>query len=313
MPLDARIAGLLQLIEAGGYPPLAEGTPEQARAGIRALMTLVVTNGVEVAAVEDGTVAGGIPVRVYRPAADTPVPTVVYLHGGGFVIGDLETHDGVCRLLCRDTNAVIVSVDYRLAPEHHFPVAVEDAYAALQYVAEHIDDYGGDAERLAIGGDSAGGNLSAVCAQRARDDGLALKAQLLVYPAVDMFGEYPSRDENATGYFLTLDDMRWFAEHYLGTTEEAARAGGLEFEPRLSPLHAKTLEGLPPAVVVTAEYDPLRDEGNRYAAELEEAGVPVRHKQFAGLIHGFYGLESVSPAVADAAAWTNAAFKELLD
>ena len=316
MPVDPAVANLLALIESSGYPQIVDGTPEQARAGIRALMTLMAPSSIELASVADATVADTIPVRVYRPAVEGPVPTIVYIHGGGFVIGDLDTHDGVCRLLCRDTDAVVVSVDYRLAPEHRFPAAVEDAYAALRDIAEHIDQYGGDAGRLAIGGDSAGGNLSAVCAQLARDEGLpgglALKAQLLVYPAVDMLGDYPSREENASGYFLTLEDMHWFAEHYLGKTEEEARAHGLEFEPRLSPLHAKTLEGLPPAVVVTAEYDPLRDEGNRYAAELDKAGVPVRHQQFAGLIHGFYGLESVSPAIADATAWTNAAFKELL-
>ena len=193
MSLDPAIAGLLKLIESAGYPPIHEGTPDDARTGIRMLMSLMALNPPQVASVEDATVASGIPVRVYRPETDGPVPTIVYLHGGGFVIGDLDTHDGVCRLLCRDANAVVVSVDYRLAPEHRFPAAVDDSYAALQYVAEHIDEYGGDAQRLAIGGDSAGGNLSAVCAQLARDDGLphglSLKAQLLVYPAVDMFGE----------------------------------------------------------------------------------------------------------------------------
>ena len=318
MPLDTRIAGLLKIIESAGYPPMTESTPEQAREGMRALMSLVdPSTKAAVASAEDGEIANGIPVRVYRPEAGGPdtsdtVPTVVYLHGGGFVIGDIDTHDGICRLLCRDVNAVVVSVDYRLAPEHHFPAAVQDAYAALQYVAEHLDEYGGDAAKLAIGGDSAGGNLSAVCAQLAREDGLALAAQLLVYPAVDMFGDYPSREENAIGYFLTLDDMHWFAEHYLGMKEDDPKARELEFEPRLSPLHAKSLEGLPPAVVVTAEYDPLRDEGNRYAAELEKAGVHVVHRQFPSLIHGFYGLEWVSPAIAEATAWTNAAFKELL-
>jgi acetyl esterase len=151
-----------------------------------------------------------------------------------------------------------------------------------------------------------------VCAQLAQADGIDLKAQLLVYPAVDMLGEYASREENATGYFLTLEDMRWFAEHYIGISEDDPSAVELNLDPRLSPLHAKTLEGLPSAVVVTAEYDPLRDEGNCYAAELEKAGVPVTHRQFPGLIHGFYGLEWISPAVAEATAFTNAAFKELL-
>src|SRR5438094_648338 len=149
---------------------------------------------IEVATVGDAF-AGGVPVRVYRPAADSTTGTIVYLHGGGFVIGDLETHDGVCRRLCRDVNAVVVSVDYRLAPEAPFPAAVEDSYAALTWVVTHIADYGGDADRVVVGGDSAGGNLAAVCTQQAQRDGLPLAGQLLVYPAVDMVGDYPSRTE----------------------------------------------------------------------------------------------------------------------
>ena len=320
MPLDPNIAGLLQFIEAAGYPPLAEGTPEEARAGLRRA-----DDGDE----RDGAEARG---RVghrrhgrrrCRPAstgrqADGDVPTIVYFHGGGFVIGDIETHDGICRLLCRDVGAVVVSVDYRLAPEHPFPAAVDDAYAALTAVAKEIAEYGGDAARIAVGGDSAGGNLAAVCAQQAHADGLELAAQLLVYPAVDLLGEsYQSRIDNAEGYFLTYADMMWFAGNYLGieATPEAALDPDLQAraaDPRLSPLLAESLEGLPPAVVVTAEFDPLRDEGNAYAKALEAAGVRVEHRQFPGLIHGFYGLESVSPAIAEATAWINEQFKQLL-
>ena len=315
MPLDPDIAMLLKLIENAGYPPVAEGTVEQARMGVRTLFVDFRNPAMvaEVASVEDGTVAGSIPSRVYRPAADGPVPTVVYVHGGGWVIGDLDTHDGVCRRLCRDMDAVVVSIDYRRAPEHRFPAAVEDAYAALTWVAGHLDEYGGDAARLAIGGDSAGGNLAAVCAQQAREDGPRLAAQLLLCPAVDLLGEYRSRVENAEGYFLTLADMRWFAEHYLGMAETDGSVAELARDARVSPLLAESLAGLPPAVVVTTDYDPLRDEGNAYARALTKAGVRVEHREFPGLIHGFCGLEQFSPAADQATDWINTRFKELLD
>ena len=159
---------------------------------------------------------------------------------------------------------------------------------------------------------SAGGNLAAVCAQLAHADDLHLAAQLLVYPAVDLLGEYPSREENAEGYFLTLADMRWFGEHYVGMPEDDPRVAALATDPRLSPLLATSLAGLAPAVVATAEYDPLRDEGNAYAKALTDAGVQVEHQQFAGLIHGFYGLEHLSPAIEDATTWINATFKKLI-
>ncbi|MFN2563152.1 MAG: alpha/beta hydrolase, partial [Jatrophihabitans sp.] len=252
-------------------------------------------------------------VRIYRPDVDGPVPTVVFFHGGGFVIGDLDTHEGVCRQLCRDVGAVVVSVDYRLAPEHRFPAAADDAEAAARWVVAHIDEYGGDASRVAVGGDSAGGNLAAVTAQVLHADGVELAAQLLVYPNVDFLtDDYPSRTENAEGYFLTLNDMHWFAEQYTGHRASDPRDVEFASDPRLSPLYAPSLDGLPPAVLVTAEYDPLRDEGDAYAAALEKAGVRVEHRCFPGLIHGFYGLEQMSPAVAEATAWVIATFKDLL-
>jgi acetyl esterase len=320
VPLDPNVAGLLQFIAAAGLPPLAEGTVEQARAGLRTL-TVDMRDPATLAQVDSvtpATVAETVPVRVYRPAADGPVPTIVFFHGGGFVIGDLDTHDSVCRLLCRDLSAVVVSVDYRLAPEHRFPAAVDDCVAALNWVAEHLEEYGGDPGRLAVAGDSAGGNLAAVCAQQAHADGLSLAAQVLVYPAVDMLGNYASRTENAEGYFLTLADMEWFAAQYLGIQGTAAtvaddpETAAIAADPRVSPLLAKSLEGLAPAIVVTAEFDPLRDEGDRYAEALSAAGVAVVHKQVPGLIHGFYGLEMISPAIADATAWINSRFKDLL-
>jgi acetyl esterase len=314
MPVDPNIAGLLALLANSGYPPVAEGTVEQARIGLRTLMVDFRDPSTlpEVASVADGTVAGSIPVRVYRPDVTGPVPTLVYFHGGGFVIGDLDTHESVCRMLCKDVGAVVVSVDYPLAPEHRFPAAVETSYTALRWVAEHVADYGADTTRIAVGGDSAGGNLAAVCAQRAHADGLELAAQLLVYPPVDVLGDYSSRSENAEGYFLTLADMRWFAEHYAGMTEDELRASAIASDIRHSPLLAASLDGLAPAIVVTAEFDPLRDEGNAYAAALEKAGVRVVHREFPGLIHGFYGMEQLSPAVADASAWISARLKDLI-
>jgi acetyl esterase len=319
MPVDPNVAALLQMMATSGAPAISDGTAADARAALRMLMVNFRDESTlaEVASVTPSTVGDSIPVRVYRPAVEGTAPTVVFLHGGGFVIGDLDTHEGVCRLLSHDVGAVVVSVDYRLAPEHRFPAAVDDAYAALTWVAAHIDEYGGDAARLVVGGDSAGGNLAAVCAQLAHRDGLALAAQLLVYPSVDLLGDFASRTENAEGYFLTLKDMEWFAANYTGI------AGGVEAlshpdvaalaaDPRLSPLRADSLDGLAPAVVATAEFDPLRDEGNAYAVALEQAGVPVEHRQFAGLIHGFYGLEQLSPAIAEATTWINAQLAGLL-
>jgi acetyl esterase len=234
--------------------------------------------------------AGERPARIYRPEGDGPWPTTVYLHGGGFVIGDLDTHDQLCRRLCRDAGTVVVSVDYRLAPEHPFPAGLEDALAATRWAADHLDDLGGT-DRLAVGGDSAGGNLAAVVAQRMPD---RLAAQLLLYPATDMGGEYPSREENAEGYFLDAPTMLWFLQQYVGSVTDLD-----EGDPRLSPLLGD-LTGVATALVVTAEFDPLRDEGNEYAARLEAAGVPVDHVTYPGLIHGFMEMVPWSPAAAAA-------------
>jgi acetyl esterase len=312
VPVERNVAALLSLIASAGYPPIAEGTVDQARRGIRALLVDLRNPETlpQVASISDET-AAGVPVRVYRPATSGPRPTVVFLHGGGWVIGDLDTADPVCRMLCRDVEAVVVSVAYRRAPEHHFPAAVEDAWAAYQWVVRHVEQYGRDVERVAVAGDSAGGNLAAVVAQQAVGADLPLAGQLLVYPAVDLVGDYPSRHENPPG-LLSLADMRWAAEHYAGMSEDDPRAAELARDPRLSPLLAPSLAGLAPAVVVTAEYDPLRDEGNAYARALEKSGVRVEHREFAGLVHGFYGLEMFSPAVVEAMSWTHERFRELL-
>jgi acetyl esterase len=308
MTVDPQIASLLDLIAASGHPPISQGTPEAARKGLRAMSCDLVgpEDVIRVGDARETTVpgaAGERPARIYRPEGDGPWPTTVYLHGGGFVIGDLDTHDQLCRRLCRDAGTVVVSVDYRLAPEHPFPAGLEDALAATRWAADHLDDLGGT-DRLAVGGDSAGGNLAAVVAQRMPD---RLAAQLLLYPATDMGGEYPSREENAEGYFLDLAAMEWFFTHYTTDVEGVAPE-----DPRLSPLRAESLAGLPPAVLVTAELDPLRDEGEAYADRLAAEGVAVHRARYDGLIHGFFDMGPLSAAADAAIAETVEEFRTLL-
>ncbi len=313
MTLDPQIQQMLAALESMGTPSIASGTPEKAREGFRALTVNLrpAETVVPVAVVEDLQLpgpAGDLGARVYRPEAAGPLPTILFIHGGGFVIGDIDTHDNQCRTICRDVGAVVLSAGYRLAPEAPFPAAVEDCVAALAWTAAHVDQLGGDPARLAIAGDSAGGNLAAVTARLARDaGGPPLAAQLLIYPGTDFREDdarYSSRADNADGYFLTVADMRWFSGHYVGTADPS--------DPNLSPLLAEDLAGLPPAVIVTAEYDPLRDEGEAYARALDDAGVPVTLVRYDGLIHGFFDLAVLSPAAADAVRETCANLKALL-
>ena len=298
MPVDPPIQGMLSLLESMQRPALAMGSVEDARRGFR-MLTVDLRRPdtvVEVGAVEDIEVPGparSLPARIYRPAADGDLPTVVFFHGGGWVIGDIDTHDNQCRTLCAEVEAVVLSVGYRLAPEDPFPAAVEDCMAATRWAAEHVAELGGDADRIAVAGDSAGGNLAAVVAQQARDaGGPALAAQLLIYPGTEFETRYPSEEENGEGYFLTREDMIWFADHYTGDADRT--------DPRLSPLRASDLSGLPPAVIATGEYDPLRDQGEAYAEALERAGVPVIKRRYDGLIHGFFDLGALSPTCAAA-------------
>ncbi|HET7533814.1 MAG TPA: alpha/beta hydrolase [Nocardioidaceae bacterium] len=308
MPVDPHIAPLLELLKS--VPPMHEGSPEAAREAFRQLAVggRRPDQVVPVASVEHVAIpgpAGDIGARVYRPETAGPAPTVVLFHGGGFVIGDLDTHDNMARTICRDCSAVVVSVDYRLAPEAQFPAAVEDAVAATRWAASRREELGGD-DRLAVAGDSAGGNLAAVVAQQLRDSGgPALAGQLLVYPATDVTGDYPSRTENAEGYFLDLPTMVWFIQHY-------AADAAVHQDPRLSPLRHTDLSGLPPAVVVTAEYDPLRDEGEAYARALSEAGVPAEVRRFDGMIHGFFDMGAYSPAAQAAIEESCAMFAKVL-
>jgi acetyl esterase len=226
-------------------------------------------------------------VRIYWPEGRSPAPLVVFFHGGGFVLCSLDTHDELCRALCRESGAVLVSVDYRLAPEAPYPAAADDCYAALAWAVSHAAELGADPTRVAVAGDSAGGNLAAATALRARDlGGPALRHQCLIYPVTDCRFDTPSYIENAEGYFLTAETMRWFWSHYLQDMGRAA-------EPYASPLRAPSLAGLPPALVITAEYDPLRDEGEHYAQALSAAGVPTTFRRYDGMIHGFVTLAEV--------------------
>ncbi|MFC7494646.1 MULTISPECIES: alpha/beta hydrolase [unclassified Nocardioides] len=310
MPLDPSLATLLEFLASAGTPPMSQQTPEQARAGFRTL-TVDMRDPASLPAVEsveEITVPGGDgprPARVYRPAAAGPLPTIVMFHGGGFVIGDLDTHDLTARTLANDAEAVVVSVDYRLAPEDPWPAGVEDAIAATRWAASALADLGGDA-RLAVAGDSAGGNLAAVTAQAMRDEGIDLAGQLLVYPVTDGATPYPSHEENGAGYFLDIDAMVWFDQQYVGHLPDVDHD-----DPRISPMHG-SLTGLAPAVVVVAEFDPLRDDGLAYAEALSAAGVPVEVRTYPGLIHGFVDMGRHSPAAQAAIEETVGLFRKVL-
>jgi acetyl esterase len=291
VPLDPAIKMVLdQLAEAGG-PALNEVSPDEARQMMK--MLSAIEGEPEAVGRVDNTTIAGVPVRVYGAAAGaSPQPIIVWYHGGGWVIGDLDTTDGVARKLANRADALVISVDYRLAPEAPSPAAVEDCWAVLEWVAAHGAEIGGDPARIAVGGDSAGGNLSALMAIKARDAGIPLRLQLLVYPAVDLTMSFPSIDENGEGYLLTKDSMVWFINHYL--------AGADPKDAAISPYFVDDVSGVAPAHIITAEFDPLRDEGEAYGERLKDAGVAVDGKRYDGMIHGFYGLGVVTP-VADQA------------
>ena len=300
---------LLDQIQSMGTPPLHTMSVSDARQLMES-MNVLIGAGEEVQHVEDRELpgpGGPIPTRLSRPAGDGPLPLLVYFHGGGWVLGGLASHDNVCRSLANGAGCAVLAIDYHLAPEYRFPAAVDDCYAATVWAAANAAALGCDPKRIAVGGDSAGGNLAAVISQLARDrGGPALRFQLLVYPATDAAYDTASYHENATGYFLELDGMRWFYDHYLEGAVDRS-------DPRVSPLRARDLRGLPPALVITAEFDPLRDEGEAYAGRLREAGVPVTLHRYDGMIHGFFAmgplLDQGSQSVAEAVAALRAALR----
>lgn len=294
MPLDPQAQVILEALSAG--PPFQlDGDVNEFRAQFAA--TSLPSEPVVIASAEDRSIpgpAGAIPIRIYTPEGQGPHPIVVYFHGGGWVIGSIETHDGACRQLCRGASAIIISVDYRLAPEHKFPAAPEDCYAATLWAAQEAAALGGDPDRMAIAGDSAGGNLAAVTALMIRErGGPALRHQLLIYPVTDHSFGTPSYQENGEDYFLTREIMEWFWEKYL--PEDGAGQ-----DPLASPLKTPDLSGLPTATVLTAEFDPLRDEGEAYAERLGAVDENTRLVRYDGLFHGFFGMSAVIDRARDA-------------
>ena len=292
MPVTPEVQTVLDFIATAEGPPREELDAAELRQGYAALGAI--ESRPEMASVTDHAVPGpegDVPVRVYVPTGEPgPRPVLVYFHGGGWVIGSVDTHDGTVRAVAEGSGVTVVSVDYRLAPEHPFPAAIDDALAAIRWVADHAAELDVDPGRMALGGDSAGGNLAAIAAQElAAADGPTPRFQLLIYPVTDGTMAHPSIDENAEGYFLTKTTMNWFWQQYVG---DGDRTG-----PRVSPNHAPddVLAAAPPALVITAEYDPLRDEGEAYAARLSAAGVDVTATRYDGMIHGFFSLRDLIP------------------
>ncbi len=309
--LDPDAAAVFRAFQEAGRPPYETVSPAEARELY--LKGRVVSNPEppELASIEPLTIpspAGSIPARIYTPTrlrkANGLAPGLVFFHGGGWVIGDLDSHDVVCRKLADEGELMVVSVDYRLAPEHKFPAAVDDAIASTKWIAEHAKQFGIDASRLMVGGDSAGGNLAAVVAISARDgNGPDIAGQVLIYPAIDFAMTHPSHREPETSILLTHSVIRWFRDHYLNGTADV-------HDWRASPARASTLIGLPPAYVLTAGADPLRDEGDEYARRLKEAGVAVTHRSFPGQFHGFFTmgklLQQANVAAGEIGVWLKA-------
>jgi len=308
--LEPEIQLTLAVLERQGNPPIESLSPPEARAVTRRQAAVAGGPPLPVGAVRDLTIAGAagpLRARHYAPAEPGgPHPLLVFFHGGGFVIGDLDSHDAACRMLCRHAGAHVLAVDYRLAPEHPFPAAVEDGRASLAWATAHAGELGADPRRVAVGGDSAGGNIAAVTAWlAARDGGPAPAFQLLIYPATDSSMPYRSQDLFGEGFFLTQAEMDWFYANYAAAADPT--------DPRLSPLLADDLSGLAPALVVTAGFDPLRDEGEAYAQALREAGNVVVLRRFTGLIHGFLNATGVSRVSRDAVVEVAGATRALLE
>ena len=305
--LHPQIQRVLQVMAEANLKPIEAMTPAEARAQMEATAQSRKAEPLPVARVEERMVpgpAGGIRLRLYWPNAAAPAPAIVYYHGGGHVIGSLDTHDLIARNLCAGTEALVASVDYRMGPEHKFPAAVDDSVAALKWVHAHANELGADPDRIGVHGDSAGANLAAVVALMARDAGTPnLRLQSLVYPVADYGLTGDSYEKFAEGYgLLTRQAMVWFRNHYLRSPRDAE-------DWRASPIRVATLAGVAPAIVVTAECDVLHDDGERYAEALRRAGVPVEYKEYPGMIHAFFGMVPVVDDAMNAQRAVWAAFK----
>lgn len=299
MPLDPRCQALLGELTAPGQPSFSHMTVAEARGSLAQMAAIQAIAAEPVARIEDRVIPGpeeeeSIPLRVYTPSAPFAsragaLPILLFFHGGGWTLGDLETDDPLCRSLTNRVGCLTISVGYRLAPEHRFPEPLEDCLTAARWVEEHAASLGGDPARIAVAGESSGANLAAAVALAARDQGgPRIAHQLLICPATDAASSTDSYREYGEGYLLTRSDMRWFWGHYLARPEDGSH-------PYASPLRAPDLRGLPGATVITAECDPLRDEGEAFGARLAQAGVPARVERFAGMIHGFVNLGALLP------------------
>ena len=305
--LHPQIQEVLKAIAEARLRPIEELTPAEAREQMEATARARKAEPLPVARVEERMIpgpAGESRLRLYWPQAAPPVPAIVYYHGGGHVIGSLDTHDLVARNLCAGAEALVASVDYRMGPEHKFPAAVEDSFAALKWVHAHANEFGADPNRIGVHGDSAGANLAAVVALMARDAGSPkLRLQSLVYPVADYALAGDSYEKFAEGYgLLTRQAMVWFRDHYLRTPKDAE-------DWRASPIKAANFSGVAPAIVVTAECDVLHDDGERYAEALRRAGVPVEYKEYPGMIHAFFCMVPVVDDAMNAQRMVWAAFK----
>jgi acetyl esterase/lipase len=311
MPLDPQLKAHAARLAALGAPPRNTLSPEQVRADMATELAASTDQAVPepVAQVENRAIAGPegeIPVRIFTPTGNGPFPLVVYFHSGGWVLGTLDSYDRLCRSIANGARCIVIAVGYRLAPDHKFPAAPEDCFAATRWVAEHASEIDGDNTRMAVVGDSAGGNLAAVVSLMARDrDGPSLVYQAMVYPILDLRMQTLSYIDNADGPMLTREDMIWFRGHYLASDADIVN-------PLVSPLLASDLSGLPPALLVTAEYDPLRDEGEMYGDRLRQTGVPVTMRRYDGLAHGFMGVDLIVDRARDAKVEIIAALRAVL-
>lgn len=304
MPLDPALGELLKQMEEAGGPPLNEMAPADAREMYRGLQQTLPYQEVHRVFDDD---ANGVGIRVYRPSDARALPCLLFYHGGGWVIGDLDTHDSVCRQLANQAECVVIAADYRLAPEHPWPAALDDCYQVLQWSVDNADKLDIDPTRVAVGGDSAGGNLAACVSLRSKfEGGPPIAFQLLIYPVTDAALNTPSYEENGEGYLLTMESMAWFLDQYLGTGTDNRN------DPLALPLQADDLADLPDACIITAEFDPLRDEGEQFADKLKDAGVNTDLRRFDGMIHGFFGMTHLVQGARDAMDFASGTLKRAL-